>query len=70
MPDNRQIFYATFVSEFDFLRHSVICAFDLAEIDNLFAKSDILVPSIDQKLNVWTRKKRVNFFLLNIFIYI
>ncbi|KAI6223642.1 Sema domain-containing protein [Aphelenchoides fujianensis] len=52
----RRIVYATFVSEFNFLRHSVVCAFDLNEIDGLFASSDYLALDSDRKK--WTRKRR------------
>ncbi|CAD5206263.1 unnamed protein product [Bursaphelenchus okinawaensis] len=52
----KSMVYATFVSEFNFLRHSVVCAFGIEEIDRLFATSDIL--SMDFESKRWTRKPR------------
>ncbi|KAE9551751.1 hypothetical protein FO519_005030 [Halicephalobus sp. NKZ332] len=50
------IVYATFVSEYEFLSHSVICAFNLNEIDLLFDKSDYLVS--DPGNPAYYRKRR------------
>ncbi|KAI6179619.1 Sema domain-containing protein [Aphelenchoides besseyi] len=52
----RSIVYATFVSEFNFLRHSVVCAFDLNQIDELFATSDYL--AFESEKRKWIRKQR------------
>lgn len=49
--------YATFVSEFNFLRHSVICAFRLEDIDRLFDRSDYV--ALDAERHRWVRRKRV-----------
>lgn len=49
--------YATFVSEFNFLRHSVVCAFRLRQIDELFRRGQFLVYDAAQRK--WTRKERV-----------
>jgi semaphorin 6 len=57
--DGRSIVYATFVSEFDFLRYSVVCAFDLNQIDEMFATSDLL--SFESESHKWIRKKRVSY---------
>uniref|UniRef100_A0A915DLD3 Sema domain-containing protein n=1 Tax=Ditylenchus dipsaci TaxID=166011 RepID=A0A915DLD3_9BILA len=54
--DGRSIVYATFVSEFNFLRHSVICAFDLAQIDRLFEQSDYM--AFDGERRKWVRQPR------------
>jgi hypothetical protein len=48
--------YATFVSEFDFLRHSVVCAFRLQQIDALFRSGPYL--AYDQGQRRWTRRPR------------
>ncbi|KAH7693093.1 Semaphorin antigen, partial [Aphelenchoides avenae] len=50
------ILYATFVSEFNFLRHSVICAFRLEDIDRLFDRSDYI--ALDAERHKWVRRKR------------
>lgn len=52
--------YATFVSEFEFLRYSVICAFDLDQIDDLFASSDYYESELSPQRYV--RKRRVSPF--------
>uniref|UniRef100_A0A7E4V448 Sema domain-containing protein n=1 Tax=Panagrellus redivivus TaxID=6233 RepID=A0A7E4V448_PANRE len=52
----RRLVYATFVSDYDFLSHSVICAFDVDEIDRLFTKSDFLVS--DSTKSAYYRKPR------------
>ncbi|KAI1726914.1 sema domain-containing protein [Ditylenchus destructor] len=54
--DGRSIVYATFVSEFNFLRHSVICAFDLEQIDRLFEHSDHLALDIERRK--WVKQRR------------
>ena len=50
------VVYATFVSEYDFLSHSVICAFDIDDIDRLFANSPYYTK--DKNRNVYLRKRR------------
>ncbi|CAD5208893.1 unnamed protein product [Bursaphelenchus xylophilus] len=52
----KNLVYATFVSEFNFLRHSVVCAFGIDEIDKLFGSSDILTR--DLETGKWIRKSR------------
>uniref|UniRef100_A0A914Y475 Sema domain-containing protein n=1 Tax=Panagrolaimus superbus TaxID=310955 RepID=A0A914Y475_9BILA len=48
--------YATYVSEYDFLSHSVICAFNINDIDKLFETSDYLVT--DPMSVAYYRKSR------------
>jgi semaphorin 6 len=50
------IVYATYVSEYDFLSHSVICAFNISDIDKLFDTSDYLVT--DPMSVAYYRKSR------------
>ncbi|KAI6170496.1 Sema domain-containing protein [Aphelenchoides bicaudatus] len=54
--ERRSIVYATFVSEFEFLRYSVVCAFDLNQIDQMFISSDYM--SFESESQKWIRKKR------------
>jgi hypothetical protein len=54
------VVYATFVSEYDFLSHSVICAFNIEDIDRLFAISPYYTK--EKNRNVYLRKRRVRNF--------
>ncbi|KAL3105532.1 hypothetical protein niasHT_026966 [Heterodera trifolii] len=50
------LIYATFVSDFNFLRHSVICAFRLRHVDELFRNAPYLAYDAVQRK--WTRRER------------